>query len=340
MTITATAVQHDATALAALPVEPAAYTALLPLRSDADGLWGLSGGYYAPSLQLPSIRALGESFDGASASTVTPTEPEPAVIEQPEKLASLEPSRAEGLAEDLALAHGSEPAATHGEDAALPVDNAGHKGQAAGENTMGDHQASLAPMSRMELPPNKPMLTPIVRVQFETPVLAPMAHTFFCLKYRDECKVHKVVFRGGPMALAAKRWAELVRVNAAVNRAIVSHPNRAGLAAEKWLIAPKAGECHDYAVTKRHELIALGWPARDLLLSEVVTSWGEHHLVLVVRTSEGDFVADSLDPRIRDWSSAPYQWVRIQTPGNPQYWSTVASTTVWVKNTGLVHRES
>ncbi len=182
--------------------------------------------------------------------------------------------------------------------------------------------------------------TPIQRVSLSAPVLAPMAHTFFCLKYPAECKVRKVFFRGGPITLTAKRWDELVHVNSQINRAIIQQPNRAGLAAEKWLIAPKAGECHDYAVTKRHELIGLGWPERDLLLSEVVTSWGEHHLVLVVRTSEGDLVADSLTSQLRDWSRAPYRWVRVQSPDNPTLWSGIASTPVWVKANTLVHRES
>ena len=95
-----------------------------------------------------------------------------------------------------------------------------------------------------------------------------------------------------------------------------------------WLISPRAGECHDYAVTKRHQLLGLGWPEQDLLLSEVVTSWGEHHLVLVIRTSDGDLVADNLNPSIRIWSQTPYQWVRIQSPGNPLIWSTLANTTV------------
>lgn len=169
---------------------------------------------------------------------------------------------------------------------------------------------------------------PISRIQFDAPALAPMAHTFFCLKYRDDCKVDKTVSLDSTVTLTSSKWAELERVNAAVNRAIVPHPNTKGLAGEVWLISPRAGECHDYAVTKRHELLALGWPEQDLLLSEVVTSWGEHHLVLVIRTSDGDFVADNLNPNIRIWSQTPYQWVRIQSPGNPQIWSTMVDVTV------------
>jgi predicted transglutaminase-like cysteine proteinase len=54
---------------------------------------------------------------------------------------------------------------------------------------------------------------------------------------------------------------------------------------------PSSGDCNDYAVTRRHDLIARGWPARSLLLAEVITSWGEHHLVVVVahqRCGSGD----------------------------------------------------
>lgn len=201
-------------------------------------------------------------------------------------------------------------------------------------------QASLEPFGPTVSPAVPPPLTAIVRIQFSTPVLAPMAHTFFCLRYPDECRVHQTLFHRGPIVLNAKRWDELLRVNAAVNRAIVPQRNTGGLAAEKWLIAPKAGECHDYAVTKRHELIALGWPARHLLLSEVVTSSGEHHLVLVIRSNEGDLVADNLRPDIRSWSEAPYQWVRIQTPDNPTFWSQLVSVTTWVKNSGTGRRET
>jgi predicted transglutaminase-like cysteine proteinase len=188
---------------------------------------------------------------------------------------------------------------------------------------------------RVPVPQSRP---PISRIQFGTPALAPMSHTFFCLKYRDDCKVEKTTLDAGVMALAPQRWAELVRVNGAVNHSIIPHPNTKGLAGEVWLISPKEGECHDYAVTKRHKLIALGWPEQDLLLAEVVTSWGEHHLVLVIRTSDGDFVADNLNPNIRIWTQVPYQWVRIQSAGDPKIWSTVAGTTVSASSRGKLHR--
>ncbi|WP_300177265.1 transglutaminase-like cysteine peptidase [Bradyrhizobium sp.] len=161
-------------------------------------------------------------------------------------------------------------------------------------------------------------------IRFDLPTLPPMAFTQFCLKYVDECKPKQLLFRGGRMKVTNQRWAELERINRSVNSSILPEPNRAGLAGEKWLLDPAAGDCNDYAVTKRHLLTAAGWPARDVLLSEVVTVSGEHHVVLVVRTSDDDLVLDNLTDRIMPWFQKQYQWVRIQKPTNPNYWMSVS----------------
>lgn len=175
----------------------------------------------------------------------------------------------------------------------------------------------------------------VMQLEFDKPALAPLAHSVFCLKYPADCKPSKPDIGSEPIKLTPQRWAELQRVNAEVNRSIFAQPNTKGLAAETWLIAPKSGECHDYAVTKRHELMALGWPSSSLLLSEVVVPSGEHHLVLLVRTSEGDFVADNLSHEIRSWYKTPYHWIRIQSASNPMIWSTVSGRPVWVARSSL-----
>lgn len=164
------------------------------------------------------------------------------------------------------------------------------------------------------------------RLQLQEPALAPMAHTRFCLQYPDECRPRRMVFRGGAVKLTAERWAELRAVNTMVNRAIRPEANTSGVANEHWLIAPLAGDCNDYAVTKRHELIKRGWSPRALLLAEVVIATGEHHLVLVVRTSAGDVVLDNLNANVRLVGATRYRWVRMQSPKNPLFWSTVGRT--------------
>jgi predicted transglutaminase-like cysteine proteinase len=167
-------------------------------------------------------------------------------------------------------------------------------------------------------------------ISFVEPALAPMAHTMFCLRYEGDCQVHGIDFRKRNIALTAERVNELNRINREINRDIVPQANLGGLNTEEWLVSPAAGDCNDYAVTKRHELLARGWPSRALLLSEVVVPSGEHHLVLVVRMldtesrRELDLVLDNLNASLRPVGITPYEWVRVQSPNNPKYWSTVS----------------
>jgi predicted transglutaminase-like cysteine proteinase len=166
----------------------------------------------------------------------------------------------------------------------------------------------------------------IQRIRMEAPTLPPMAYTQFCLRYREECRT-RPIFRGGPVRLTEQRSADLQEVNQMVNREITPERNDLGLAGEQWLINPARGDCNDYAVSKRHELLERGWPARALLLSEVVVNSGEHHLILVVRTKGGDLVLDNMTSQIKPWSRVPYRWVRMQMP-NSKLWATIASIRV------------
>jgi predicted transglutaminase-like cysteine proteinase len=162
-------------------------------------------------------------------------------------------------------------------------------------------------------------------ISFGDPALAPFAHARFCLQYPEDCRVSGIPFRGQNVELTEELWSQLLTVNQSVNRAIRPQRNHEGVWGERWLIAPKAGDCNDYAVTKRHELLKKGWPTHALLLAEVVIPGGEHHLVLVGRTREGDFVLDNLAQQILPWSETRYRWVRIQSPRNPMFWSEVRS---------------
>jgi predicted transglutaminase-like cysteine proteinase len=159
-------------------------------------------------------------------------------------------------------------------------------------------------------------------IELGRPTLPPLTYTMFCLRYEAECRLRRS-FRGGPIRLTKERWAELKAVNRVVNRAIAPQPNQFGLAGEEWVVNPDRGDCNDYAVTKRHELLQRGWPARVLLLSEVVTGSGDHHLVLVVRARTGDLVLDNLTPEIKLWSRVPYGWVRMQMPSDSRMWATI-----------------
>jgi predicted transglutaminase-like cysteine proteinase len=168
------------------------------------------------------------------------------------------------------------------------------------------------------------------RISFEEPTLPPIGHTLFCLRYPDECVVRGTDFRKRNIAMTTDRLNQLNTVNRQVNRDIVPQPGMGISATEPWTVSPSAGDCHDYAVTKRHDLLAQGWPSRSLLLSEVIVPSGEHHLVLVARMRDtdtgldADLVLDNLSANLRPVGFTPYQWVRAESPSNPKFWSTVS----------------
>ena len=153
-----------------------------------------------------------------------------------------------------------------------------------------------------------------------------MAFVRFCMRTPQDCNVHGKRLQPELFLLTKKRREELEKVNRDVNRAIRPRANHNGVVAEEWLVAPREGDCNDYAVTKRHNLLSLGWPSRSLLLAEVVIPSGEHHLVLVVRTHQGDFVLDNLNENVQTVSQIPYEWVRAQQAKNPNFWSNIKVT--------------
>lgn len=82
------------------------------------------------------------------------------------------------------------------------------------------------------------------------------------------------------------------------------------------------GDCDDYALAKQRDLRALGWPRTALLLTIVRTSpkAKQHHLVLVVRTTEGDFVLDNLTQKIVKLEDLKYVILAQQMPDYEYRW--------------------
>jgi predicted transglutaminase-like cysteine proteinase len=157
------------------------------------------------------------------------------------------------------------------------------------------------------------------------PALAPFQHVRFCLRYPADCKSNPMdVDR---IELNAEK-AELVkRVNMEVNAAIIPMIKDHGAEPrEGWTIAPTSGDCNDYAVTKRHELLQAGLPAKALRLSVVKTASGIGHLVLVVVTTKGDLVLDNLTEVVRPWRRTDYHWLKIQSASDARYWFEVKAS--------------
>jgi predicted transglutaminase-like cysteine proteinase len=122
---------------------------------------------------------------------------------------------------------------------------------------------------------------------------------------------------------------QLASVNSAVNRAIRPVADIVQYHVEdRWSVEPKRGDCEDYALTKKARLIGLGWPSGALLLAVAATSRNEEHVVLIVRTDEGDFVLDNLAKQVRRWSLTLYRWKAVQIPNEIWGWARFGDGTV------------
>jgi predicted transglutaminase-like cysteine proteinase len=163
--------------------------------------------------------------------------------------------------------------------------------------------------------------TPVVE---SGPTLAPFQHIRFCLQYPDDCRSNSAASER--IDLTSQSLELLKRVNHRVNVSIVSKSKAYGSSLEDtWTIAPDRGDCNDYAVTKRHELLRRGFPSSALRLSVTKTAAGIGHLVLVVVTTKGDLVMDSLADAIQPWQTTDYQWLKIQSARDPHYWVEIRS---------------
>lgn len=149
--------------------------------------------------------------------------------------------------------------------------------------------------------------------------LAPLSFIMFCVGQPARCAPSD---RAERVALDDVRRAQLEFVQRSVNLEIVPVRRPPNIVAP-WREGASAGNCNDYAMTKRGRLLDLGWPSSALLLAVAAVPGGEGHLVLVVVTDRGDYVLDSLRDNVTLWSDLDYHWIKRSTPFDPQLWRAV-----------------
>lgn len=147
----------------------------------------------------------------------------------------------------------------------------------------------------------------------------PVGAADFCKANRAECKPNR-----NPVAaivLTDARWGELVSINNLINTAIapVTDQELYGVA-EYWAYPDGYGDCEDFALAKRKELIALGWNPSTLLMTVVRQPNGEGHAVLMVRTDRGDLVLDNQNGQILLWNQTEYTYLKRQSQADAGKW--------------------
>lgn len=151
-------------------------------------------------------------------------------------------------------------------------------------------------------------------------VSAPSGATDLCQRYAWACQTSALSPVSANTLLPIAR-----KVNRAVNQKVRSVADSVQYGAkEVWsLPSPRGGDCEDYALAKKHDLIGKGVPAQRLLLATVFGQRTGSHAVLILRLDDGDYVLDNMTDDIKHWSKTKYTFLRIQDPNAPERWKTV-----------------
>lgn len=147
----------------------------------------------------------------------------------------------------------------------------------------------------------------------------PIGHYQFCQTNKAECSI--VSANVTPARVTDFGWNVIKDVNAEVNRRILPMTDQDIYGRDEvWAYPTEVGDCEDFVLEKRRELMKRGFSASNLLITVVRKPDGEGHAVLTVRTMDGDFILDNLDEGVRLWSDTPYRFMKRQADYDSGRW--------------------
>ncbi|MER8631726.1 transglutaminase-like cysteine peptidase [Mesorhizobium opportunistum] len=151
----------------------------------------------------------------------------------------------------------------------------------------------------------------------------PVGHYEFCQRIPGEC--NEKTPKGAPVDLTRKLWATIININNSVNTRVKPRTDMENYGVEEYWAYPGNGygDCEDYALEKRRELMDIGVPAGDLLMTVARQPNGDGHAVLTVRTSLGEFILDNLQTKVLSWTDTDYTYLKRQSTENSGVWVTI-----------------
>ena len=153
----------------------------------------------------------------------------------------------------------------------------------------------------------------------------PVGHYEFCQREPGEC--HQRTAARPPVELTRKLWSAIVDINNRVNATVEPRTDMEIWGQDEiWSYPTKVGDCEDYALEKRRQLMRIGVPAGDLLMTVARQPNGDGHAVLTVRTSRGDFILDNLEPRVLAWTNTEYSYLKRQSERSSGTWVAITDS--------------
>ncbi len=149
--------------------------------------------------------------------------------------------------------------------------------------------------------------------------LPPIGYVDFCRTRKKECQTPSG--EAVRVVMSDARWQDLRRVTTRINEKIepVSDQDLYNVI-EYWTYPTTRGDCEDYVLLKKRELIALGWPPSTLLITVLRDENGDGHAVLTVTTDQGDYILDNRTDEVLFWRDTGYSYIKRQSQEHPSVW--------------------
>ena len=143
----------------------------------------------------------------------------------------------------------------------------------------------------------------------------------YCVRYQERCKY---AVKSRKLKLTRENWKQLVETNVSINAAVrpVTDMDFYGVE-EFWEIPTKAGDCEDYVLAKKVNLVKAGIPAGAMRVTVVFDENDGGHAVLTVVTDRGDYILDNNTDKVLPWQEAELTYIKRQLPGNLLHWESL-----------------
>jgi predicted transglutaminase-like cysteine proteinase len=158
-----------------------------------------------------------------------------------------------------------------------------------------------------------------------SPMSTPNGYAGLCARQHETCDrfpARHVATKAGRIVVSQQAIDQIAAINNAVNREIEPTFDPTDWTLDRW-----KGDCKQYSLNKRQALLRAGFPTSAVVLA---TAWvaAEYprvamHMVVIVRTTGGDFVLDNLRDQIVPWHQTHYWWLEAQSPENPKEWRSI-----------------
>lgn len=154
----------------------------------------------------------------------------------------------------------------------------------------------------------------------------PQGYYDFCMEHLSDCDNEDRT--PDEIKLTRANQQLIDRINTDVNSKINQTTDVKQYGAIEYWSYPQSGkgDCEDISLLKRRLLINEGLPRQALLLTMVQLAKGGQHVVLTIKSTQGDYIADNLQDEIKPWNATPYQFIKRQSQYQQNVWQEILPT--------------